>query len=71
MPDPSLPTQFEILLGQGDGGFLRRATPLNYDADPFGAILVADFNGDKISDVAFGNKVALGTVRVGGRNRSS
>ena len=54
-----LSRRFEILLGCGDGSFVRRTTSLDHDADVLGAILVADFNGDKISDVAFGNKVAL------------
>ncbi|HEY7337559.1 MAG TPA: VCBS repeat-containing protein [Bryobacteraceae bacterium] len=58
---PSASTRFEILLGQGDGSFVRRATSLSFNGNATGATVVGDFNGDKISDVAFGgNMIALG-----------
>ena len=59
-PYTSLPDRFEILLGKGDGSFRRLSPSLNSYTGPLSGILIADFNGDKISDVAFGDKVALG-----------
>ena len=60
--DPSASTRFEVLLGRGDGTFSRRATSLSHAGDPLGAVLVGDFNGDKISDVVFGGTtLALGS----------
>jgi hypothetical protein len=60
IPYTSLPDRFEILAGKGDGTFRRRSTSLDVYTGPLSGILVADFNGDKISDVAFGDTVALG-----------
>jgi hypothetical protein len=59
IPYTSLPDRFEILAGKGDGTFRRLSTSLVYTG-PLTGIVVADFNGDKISDVAFGDKVAIG-----------
>lgn len=43
--------QIAILRGNGDGNFTVGVLDLGYDVDAFGA-MVADFNGDKIFDIA-------------------
>jgi hypothetical protein len=61
-PNPSVATAFEVLLGRGDGSFQRRTTSLSFSGTLLSGILVGDFNGDKVSDVAFGGDLlALGS----------
>jgi sugar lactone lactonase YvrE len=53
-----------ILLGKGDGTFTPAAnSPLSAGFYPQ-SVAVGDFNGDGIPDLAVGNDIAVGTVRI-------
>jgi hypothetical protein len=44
---------YQVLHGNGDGTFSQVAPPMHLDDAPYGNVIVADFNGDGVQDIAF------------------